>query len=192
MKNYIFGLDISTSIIGLCILDKDLLLEGKNSQEFIIKIDSIDLKKFDNMFQKASFVNAVLSEIKEKFSHDCKSWDIAVEKPLVKFASRKSSADTLSTLIRFNGVVSYIALTVFGSTPKQLSFTSARKQCGVKIKKNIGISEKMQTFNFINQGDLNHISWPRKKRSDNIVDWAYDATDAYVIAKASINSTICT
>ena len=47
MKNYIFGLDISTSIIGLCILDKDLLLEGKNSQEFIIKIDSIDLKKFD-------------------------------------------------------------------------------------------------------------------------------------------------
>ncbi len=45
----------------------------------------------------------------------------------------KSSAKTLSTLTRFNGIVSWLVYEMFEMEPKFIGSTSARKHAGIKV-----------------------------------------------------------
>ena len=53
----ILGLDVSTSITGATILDKD----GK-----VVYNDAWDLRKYKNFFQKADYVESQIKNIKQK------------------------------------------------------------------------------------------------------------------------------
>jgi len=116
----ILGLDISTSITGLAIVDKS----GK-----LLYTDHIDTRKEKNIFDKASKVRAVLLELKNSNSIE----HIFIEQPFTFFNSGGSSAKTMATLQRFNGMVSWIANEVFKVEPDYIGASEARKLCGVKI-----------------------------------------------------------
>ena len=75
----ILGLDISTSITGLAVVDKNLNL---------VYNSHIDLRKEDNIFSKASKVKDVLLETKKKFNIT----KITIEQPFTFFNSGGSSA----------------------------------------------------------------------------------------------------
>ena len=101
----ILGLDVSTSITGITILEKD----GK-----LVYNDAWDTRKYKNFFQKVKHVEDNLKELKRIHP----GFDgIFIEESLQSFRSGFSSAKTLSTLARFNGVVSWLVFRIFVMEP---------------------------------------------------------------------------
>ena len=163
----ILGLDISTSITGMTILDE---------QGEIIYNDAIDTKKYKSMFEKAHAVRQRLQELSDQFKID----SIFIEKSLQSFRSGFSSAKTLSVLSAFNGIVSWMCYEIFKFEPEYLNATSARKICGIKIQR--GEKAKLVVLNYLLENedkfDVEYTKFgnPRPKY--------FDMADSIVIAKA--------
>ena len=163
----ILGLDISTSITGMTILDE---------QGEIIYNDAIDTKKYKSMFEKAQAVRQRLQELSDQFKID----SIFIEKSLQSFRSGFSSAKTLSVLSAFNGIVSWMCYEIFKFEPEYLNATSARKICGIKIQR--GEKAKLAVLNYLLENedkfDVEYTKFgnPRPKY--------FDMADSIVIAKA--------
>ena len=164
------GLDISTSITGATVLDKN----GE-----IVYNDSWDTRKFKNFFEKAKFVEDKIKELNYPIQK------IYVEQSLQSFRSGFSSAKTLSTLSRFNGVVSWLAYTILRVEPEYLAASSARKLCGIKIPK--GQKAKQVVLNYVvdNVPDV----LIEYTKHGNPKPNCYDKADSWVIAKAGY--TLC-
>ena len=182
----ILGLDISTSCTGWCILDD----KGDLSD-----MGYIDLKNKKGMFEKALVVKRKLSAL--HITNDIQR--VVIEENLQSFRSGFSSAQTLSTLARFNGIVSYLCFDEFGFEPRFLNVNRARKKLGIKLirKKNGGKPTKEQVLEWVST----HLcstgyKWPVKvlksgprKNQTVLVGGCYDMADAYVIAAAGLMNT---
>jgi len=111
---------------------------------------------------------------------------IVLEEPLMGFRPGMSSAQTITQLMRFNGIVSYLAREAFHVEPEYVGSSHARKLCGIKLSQTkIGGPQKEQVFKHMAEHDLKHVHWPVKKNGAT-VDWSRDACDAYVIARAAM------
>jgi len=180
VRSLVLGLDVSTSVTGVCVIDPRMPLDNQGSH--ILYLDRIEFKKCKTLWEKADLVAAELDGLSKKLQGQ---YLVALEEPLMGFRSGMSSAATITTLMRFNGIVSYISREIFKVDPEYLAAASARKLCGIKMQKTsiAGMSGKEQVFKYMSENDLNHVVWPSKKNGDP-VDWSRDATDAYVIARA--------
>lgn len=179
MESLILGLDVSTSVTGVCILNRNIPVNELGSH--ILHLDRIEFKKCKTLWEKADVVANELSFLLQK--HPGK-YTVCLEEPLMGFRTGMSSAATITTLMRFNGIVSYISREIFGVDPEYIASSSARKLCGIKMQKTsvAGINGKEQVFKYMSENDLKHVQWPLKKNGVP-VDWSRDATDAYVVAR---------
>lgn len=175
----ILGLDISTSTIGICLAQAT----GK-----IAFLDFLDLSKNKTLFDKADKFKVELKRI----SDDYAITDIVIEENLQAFRPGLSSAKTIVTLARFNGVCTYIASEVFGINPKFMNVNAARKLVGVKINRKSEKNTKEQILEFVQNKDKS-LQWPTKclksgPRKGNVilVKECYDMADAYIIAQSVI------
>lgn len=195
----ILGLDVSTSCTGVCVVNSDIEPDDKGSH--IVLLDRIEFKKCKTLWEKAAVVANYMDDmLRGTLQGDEKIRNlvgllpdrVVLEEPLMRFTPGMSSAATISTLLRFNGIVSYIATTRFKLEPEYIAAGHARKLCGIKLVKTaLGGPQKEQVFSHMEKHDLKHVVWPTKKKSDKHVDWSRDTTDAYVIARAaSINGPI--
>ena len=100
----ILGLDISTSNVGVCVVDT----EGPQN-EFVCLAIGIPISSKKGLYVKSCVIQNVLREISERHKIDV----IAVEESLQAFRRNMSSAKTISTLNRFNGMISFIARDLF-------------------------------------------------------------------------------
>ena len=177
----ILGLDVSTTVTGVCIVDPSIAIDEKGSH--IKHLDRIEFKKCKTLWEKADLTAANLAELLEKHPGQ---YRVALEEPLMGFRTGMSSAATITTLMRFNGIISYISREIFKVDPEYIASSSARKLCGIKMQKTsvAGMSGKEQVFKYMSEHDLKHVQWPTKKNGE-AADWSRDATDAYVIAKAA-------
>ncbi len=174
------GLDISTSCTGWCILNQ----KGK-----ILDIGYINTSKEKSLFKKAEIVRDCIDRIEKKFKIE----NIFIEENLQSFRSGFSSAKTISTLAKFNGIVSFLCFDKFHKEPIFLNVNSARKSLGISIKrkKDGGLPVKEQLLEW---ASLNvNYNWPRKtlktgpRKGQDVPDPAsYDMIDAYIVAKAGI------
>ena len=135
MGNIIIGLDISTSITGATVIQDDKILKT-------IFWDTRNKKRFPTIYHKALHIKSQLEDLasKYKISH------VYVEQSLHSFRSGFSSAQTLSTLSRFNGIISWVCWDLFNIEPQMIAATSARKQAGVRIKRGDNAKEKVLEF----------------------------------------------
>ena len=166
----ILGLDISTSIIGITVLDKD----GK-----IIKTDALDLRNknhFPDIYTKYSHVQGRLLDIFSNYGIK----HIFIEQSLQMFRSGFSSAKTLSTLSSFNGVVSYLCYRESGIKAEHIPASSARKSCGINIAKGTKAKEQVVKFLLDNEPKFT----VEYTKSGNLKPKYYDIADSIVIAKA--------
>ena len=163
----ILGLDISTSITGITLLDK----EGE-----VVFISSVDTRKNKNFFQKAEAVKSFLKDLSKKYSVE----KIVIEQSLQSFRSGFSSAKTLSTLSRFNGVVSWICYSLWGKEPVYIAATSARKLCGIKVPK--GEKAKPVVLQFVLDNEPKFMV--EYTKHGNPKPNSFDKADSWVIAKA--------
>ena len=177
------GLDISTAIIGICLLDAN----GN-----LVKLDNINLKKIKSIFGKSEIVKHRLIEYKNnlKFTNKIK---ISIEEAFQSFSSGFSSAKTLSQLNRFNGIVSYLVYDIFNIEPLYINVNSARKNLQIKIDRKSKSSTKEQIFQWVKNNINEEFIWPEKvlksgpnKGRVKFDESCYDMSDAFVICKALI------
>ena len=161
----ILGLDVSTSITGATIL---------NSSGVVVYNEAWDLRKYKTVFKKAEYVEQKLNDL---------SFDIErvyIEQALQSFRSGFSSAKTLSTLARFNGVVSWMVYRILQTEPEYIAATSARKKAGIKVPKGTKAKECVIRHVIDNVPDV-AITYTK---FDNVKPECYDKADSWVIAMA--------
>jgi len=164
----ILGLDISTSITGATILDK---------QGNIIYNEAWDTRKYKNFFEKVKHVEEHIT----KLHSECGRIErVYIEQSLQSFRSGFSSAKTLSTLARFNGVVSWLVYRILQIEPQYIAATSARKTCGITVPR--GQKGKQVVLNYV-LDNVPQISVLYTKKN-NVKPECYDKADSWVIARA--------
>jgi Holliday junction resolvasome RuvABC endonuclease subunit len=180
----ILGIDISTSITGFAIV-----ADGQ-----IVNYDSIDLRKYKDVFDKTIAIKEKLLDLFEMYQ--CNNEDkfalgdsqypiehIYIEQSLHMFMGGKSSAKTLSTLTRFNGIVSWLVYELFEIKPKFIGATSARKQAGIKVPR----GQKAKQVVLQHLLDTEPAFKVEYTKFGNPKPESYDRADAIVIAKAGYN-----
>lgn len=182
MEALVLGLDISTSITGWTVLGDD---------GCVIDMGHVDFKDCTTIWEKVDKAHAAIEEICRKFSPK----HFFIEESLQAFRPGLSSASTLLTLAKFNGLLSFHLRKCIGKDPRYISSGEARKKCGVKTvqkkKDPHGLGHKEQTFNQIVVGPLRGKTWPEKRGAvqtetyaQRVVTWALDECDSFVIAYA--------
>lgn len=177
----ILGIDISTSITGYTIMD----MSGN-----LVELDHIELKKIkDGLWAKVDKFKEFVNEINKKYEIE----HVFIEEPLSKFSRGKSSSATISLLMRFNGICSYLIHQEMGIDPVYYAPSRARKLCGLKMKSKTACKkdkipwkpQKEQAFEQMNKQEpfCNGYDWPLK-RTGRLKDYCYDRMDSFVIAKA--------
>ena len=165
----ILGLDISTSITGIAVIHA-----GEIRESFFW--DTRNKNKFPSLYDKAAFLKENLIKLRKQYEIS----DIYIEQSLHSFRSGFSSAQTLSTLSRFNGIVSWLCYEIFGTKPKMIAATSARKQAGVGIKRGDNAKEKVLQFVVDNYPDIEIIYTKHGNPKPGVLDMC----DSIIIALA--------
>jgi len=180
-RMFTLGLDISTSCTGVAIIDQDSNL---------VYSTAIILTKYKDKFEKATQVKKVLYDLTIKYyiSH------VFVEQNLQAFRPGLSSARTICTLAQFNGIVQYIANSIFGIQPIEINVNRARKVMGFSIQRKVKDSVKQQVFDQVTSrlsAKDASFSWPTRPLKSGprkgqivLVNGCTDISDAYVIACA--------
>ena len=171
----VLGIDISTSITGFAVL---------NNKGELVYSDSIDLRKYKTMFRKSVEIKEKIIDIFEEFVCDAESdaeiEHIYIEQSLHMFMSGKSSAKTLSTLTRFNGIVSWLIYELFEIEPKYIGASSARKNAGIRVPR--GQKAKQVVMKFLLDNEPKFVI--EYTTQGNPKPEAFDRADALVVAKA--------
>jgi hypothetical protein len=163
------GLDVSTSLTGLTVLD---------SAGNILLNEVVDMrsKKFVTFFDKAAAVERRLASLKTE--HNIQK--IYIEESLQAFRPGLSSAQVILTLGRFNGIVSWICYKVFSFEPEYIGATTARKALEIKVPR----GENAKEIVLKHVLDLEPTFKVEYTAHGNPVAGSYDRADSYVIAKA--------
>ena len=145
----VLGLDISTSCTGWCVL--------KDSGE-ILEIGFIDTSKEKGLFDKGIIVQKEIARIKNRFYIE----KIFIEENLQSFRTGFSSAQTISTLSKFNGIVSFICFQELKREPVFFNVNRARKLLSISIKrkKDGGKPTKEQLLDWAKENVC--YAWPTK------------------------------
>jgi hypothetical protein len=172
----ILGLDISTTITGVTVLDMD------GTCIYNEYWDTRNKNRFPTIYHKAHHVKENLKDLHNEYNIE----HVFIEQSLQSFRSGFSSAQTLSTLSRFNGIVSWVCWEMFDLTPEMLAATSARKQVGIKVSK--GEKGKQKSFDFVLANEPTFIV--EYTKNGNVKPGIMDKSDSWVIAKAGYNLCI--
>ncbi len=177
----ILGVDVSTSITGFAIVADDE----------IVFYDSIDLRKFKNVFDKTVAIKEKILDLYEMYqlnNDDNRDWGdskfpiqhIYVEQPFTFFNSGGSSAKTMAALQKFNGIVSWLLFEIFEIKPEFIGATAARKHAGIKVPR--GQKAKQVVLEHLLETEpafkIEYTKYGNPKPE------SYDRADAIVIAKA--------
>jgi len=170
----ILGLDVSTSITGISVVDKNgeiLLYEAW---------DMRNKRYFPDLWAKASFIENKLRDlqVRKKFIVE----RVYIEQSLQAFRPGFSSAKTILTLAKFNGIVSYIVKRTYDITPEYIGASSARKLCGIKVER--GKKAKQVVLEHLLE---NEAAFKIKyTKQGNPKPGSYDMADAIIIARAGL------
>ena len=138
--------------------------------------DTRNKKHFPTLFDKGQFIKDRIWEIKDWYHIDA----VHIEQSLQSFRSGFSSAKTLSTLSRFNGIVSWLCYSIFGLIPEYVAATTARKTVGITVPR--GKKGKQCVIEYVidNVPDVS-IAYTKY---GNPKPHCFDMADSWVIAKA--------
>jgi len=168
IERVVLGLDISSSITGLALVDPDT---GE-----LLHYDHIDLRKAKCVFDKAEIVRKHLQVL--KMSANIRY--IYIEQPFTFFNSGGSTAKTMATLQKFNGIVSWICYDLWEIKPNYIGALQARKAYGIKVPR--GQKAKPVVLEHVLQTEKTFSV--QMTRNGNPKPESYDRADAIVIARA--------
>tara|TARA_R110000824_G_scaffold67377_5_gene174520 strand:+ start:65391 stop:65912 length:522 start_codon:yes stop_codon:yes gene_type:complete len=168
----ILGLDVSTSITGYTVMD----YEGK-----IIRCSVWDMrnkKKFADHFSKAKYVKDELLFLKAQMPIE----HVYIEQPFMFFNSGGSSAKTMASLQRFNGILSWLCYDIFKILPQYLTAGAARKLCGITVPRGQKAKKVVMEWVLSNEEDFNVEYTPK----GNPKPQYFDMADSLVLARSAL------
>lgn len=201
-QEYILGLDISTTTIGIALFE-DLGGQGqlKVLEHISPKIKKKDASNIEKIFIKADlFYDAFMDRYIEY-----NVTKIIIEEPLL----RSNNVNTVATLLRFNGILSKMLFDKFGIIPEYISSYDSRKYAFPQLmgKKDVNskgkklteaafkkkeptlfgaypsdIDKKRVIWDLVNEVEPS-IEWLFNKKGELIKE-NYDMSDAFVVALA--------
>jgi len=118
------GLDISTTKIGIAVLDGD---------DKLVYSDLIKFKSDLPLEDRAAIFESIMRKVNSKYA----PFYVFIEKPAINFRSG-STAHVMAKLQRFNGMCSYACRKVFKENPELIDVRSARRTLGIKIPRGKG------------------------------------------------------
>lgn len=177
--SFTIGLDISTSCTGICVLSANGNLKILTHLKYPSKL---------SLWAKADLTRQALVTLVEQY--DLEISDFFVEESLQKFRPGLSSAKTLTTLSKFNGIVCYLGREVLGLDPMSINVNAARKTVGLKIPRGSNAKDIVHSW----VSEETSYDWPTKilksgprKGREVMLNECYDMADAYLIARAGQN-----
>lgn len=173
----ILGLDISTSITGVAILDES----GE-----VIDCFAVDFKKCKTFFEKCEMAQ---KEIVERLYSDefIDITSIYIEQSLQAFRPGLSSAKTLLTLSKFNGILAWMLYEAFNIEPEYIGATTARKQIGLTVPRGVKGKDVVMSYMLKTQTNWFQVEYTNR---GNVKSKYYDMADAFVVASAG--AQLCT
>ena len=176
----ILGVDVSTSITGLAIV-----ADGS-----IVYYDSVDLRKYKNVFEKGCVLKEKIVDLYEAYQFSNEEFllgnskypieHIYIEQPFTFFNSGGSSAKTMATLQKFNGIVSWFLYEIFEMQPEYVLAQTARKTVGIKVPR--GEKAKAVVLKYLL--DTEPAFNVEYTKQGNPKPESYDRADAIIVAKA--------
>ena len=130
----ILGLDVSTNRTGWAII---------NDKQELIDSDFYKTKPKTPLEERATALKDNVLEPIIKL-HDIT--EIRIEEPFMMFSGGKTTARTMSSLQRFNGMVSLIAHQLLGKPPTLVGATTARSRCGIKVPRGTKAKQVVMMF----------------------------------------------
>tara|TARA_A100001515_G_C4528231_1_gene195994 strand:- start:12 stop:587 length:576 start_codon:yes stop_codon:yes gene_type:complete len=168
----ILGLDISTTLVGLAVIDNN----GK-----LVKSDGFDISKVANTFEKAETIGAELYGIRSEYDIT----DVFVETALKKFLPGKSRADTIIKLAKFNGIVSWLCFECYGIEPTYINVNTARSLYGLSFPRSTkGPQRKKMVIEAVIEKEKTAFKYEMARGGRNYKKGTDDRADAIVIARA--------
>jgi len=175
----IIGLDISTTCTAVCVLDAKT---GAHIKTYHALMNNAT--KFPSFWSKVKNMKDVFD------AENDPQWDVkavAVEESAKRFTPGFSSADTIITLAKFNGILCYILLDKYGLEPTYINVRSARKKLGITIDKTSKTPNKKQVMEQVIKNNST-LPWVYKTSKDGVkslVKINEDRADSFVIAKCA-------
>jgi Holliday junction resolvasome RuvABC endonuclease subunit len=170
MNEYILGLDVSTSRVGIAILNPN----GNLIDCQVIKLNSKDTLE-ERCFTVERFLEVKYAKYYIK--------QIYIEAPFVMFSGGKTTAMTMAKLQRFNGMVSWMVRNLYGIIAEPIAANKARGLVGLKIKR--GENTKLKVIEWVKS------EYPKDfivelTRHGNPKPGTDDMADSIVIARAGL------
>ena len=137
----------------------------------------IYVNNLKDFFKKAEHAEERINQLR---SDGFRIERVYIEQSLQSFRSGFSSAKTLSTLARFNGVVSWLVYRILQTEPEYIAATSARKLCGITVPRGTKAKECVIKHVVDNVPSV-AITYTRH---GNVKPDCYDKADSWVIARA--------
>ena len=166
----ILGLDISTSVIGIAVLDED-----KN----LMSYDAIKFKSDVSLEERADFLSKEIQTLNT-------TWRIKhvfVEQPFIAFSGGKTTAVTMSKLQRFNGMCCYGLYCIYRNSPTLIQANKARGLVGIKVRR--GEKAKPVVLAWVEENYKDSFAYEMTIHG-NPKPTTYDMADAVVVARAGI------
>ena len=177
MNKVILGLDVSTSRIGICIIDYD-----KN----LLRSEFIKLSSKDSLEERCLVLENYISHIDAGNSIVNRGYNIKevfIESPFMMFSGGKTTAMTMAKLQRFNCMVCYMLRRTLGITPISIAANKARGLVGLKIKR--GENAKKKAIEWV-QSEYPKEFIVEYTRHGNPKPGTDDMADSVVIARAGL------
>lgn len=115
----ILGLDISSSITGIAVIDNGKLIHSE-------MCDTRNKKKYGHIYDSGTKFRNILESIKENYDIT----HIYAEERLLAFMKQKTSAKTLATLAEYNALYCFLCEDIFDIRPEKIYAVTARKLSG--------------------------------------------------------------
>lgn len=164
----ILGLDISTSIIGMCVISEDKKLHS---------LSFLNLKKEKNLFEKAIAFKEEIEKYKKLIT------SVAIEESLVAYRPGYSQAQILSKLSTFNGMCAIISFMVTNCEPVYYNVNTARKLAFPEMKFPKGSDRKEIVQQHVAKF-WPEVRWPIGPKSGKLIKQSYDMADSAIISLA--------
>ena len=169
----ILGLDISTTMVGVAVINKET--------RSLVKSDGWDISKLETTFEKAEFIGAELYTLRAEYNIQ----DLFIETALKRFMPGKSRADTIVKLAKFNGIVSWLCYECFNFPPTYINVNTARSLYGLSFPRGTkGPQRKKMVINAVIEKEKTAFKYEMARGGRNYKKGTDDKADAIVIARA--------
>jgi Holliday junction resolvasome RuvABC endonuclease subunit len=169
----ILGLDISTTIVGVALIDDK---DGR-----LVLSAGWDISKCSSIYEKVETIGAELYGLRSEYGIT----HLFIETALKKFLPGKSRADTIIKLAKFNGIISWICFECFEIEPTYINVNTARSLYGLSFPRATkGPKRKKMVVEAVIEKEKTAFKYEMARGGRNFKKGTDDRADAVVIARA--------